>query len=178
MLDRVPDELVAGDTWQWTRELADYPAPTWTLTYYFENNVRKFNAVGTPSGTIHGFSIAAATTGGYASGRYKYLGRVTNGTQVFTVEEGWLDVALNPAADGVHDTRSWAVRTLEAIEATLENKASRDQLAMSVNGRSISTLRPSELMDWRTQLRAEVRAEQQAANGGKGRTIKARFARP
>ena len=32
-----PDTLRAGDTWKWTRTLADYPASAWTLKYRFKS---------------------------------------------------------------------------------------------------------------------------------------------
>jgi hypothetical protein len=149
----VPSQLIAGDLWQWTRELSDYPAGTWTLTYYFSNKDQSFSVAGTPAGVVHGFSIAAATTAGYKAGRYKYSGRVVNGASSFTIEEGWLEVAANPAASGNRDVRSFARRTLDAIEATLEGRATSDQLAMSVNGRSISRIPLEELIAWRDRLR-------------------------
>lgn len=176
--ENVPAELTAGDLWQWTRDLEDYPAGTWTLTYYFLNGEEKFSAAGTADGTTHSFSIAAATSADYKPGNYKYFGRVVNGSASYTVEEGWIEVLRNPAAAGNFDARSWARRTLDAIEATLEGKASSDQLAMSINGRSISKIPPRELMDWRDRLRAEVREEDQADNAGLGRNIRVRFARP
>jgi hypothetical protein len=178
--ENVPAALTAGDTWQWMRSLADYPAGTWTLTYYFENAYQKFSVAGVASGTDHSFTIAAATTAAYNPGRYKVRAQVVSGTTKYTLpdEEGWLDVERNPASSTAADPRSWARRTLDAIEATIEGRATQDQLAMSVAGRSISRIPPSELMDWRDRLRAEVRAEEQAENAGLGRNIRIRFARP
>jgi hypothetical protein len=178
--ENVPSSLVAGDLWQWTRSLADYPAGTWTLTYYFQNQSGAFSKAASASGTTHSVSIAAADTSAYKPGRYKYSARVASGLSVFTLEDegGWLDVEPNPASAGGADVRSWARRTLDAIEAALEGKASQDQLSMSVGGRSIARIPPKDLMDWRDRLRSEVRAEEQSETSGKGRVIKARFDRP
>jgi len=176
--EQVPPQFVAGDLWQWTREFPDYPAGTWTLTYYFENKDQAFSAAGSASGTTHSFSIAAATTAGYKPGRYKYRARAVNGSSIYTVDEGYAEVTRDPAAVGFSDTRSWARRTLEALEATLEGKASGDQLSMSIAGRSIARLQPKELLDWRDRLRAEVRAEDQGENAGLGRNIRVRFGSP
>src|SRR3954469_18224543 len=90
--DSLPSELIAGDTWQWTRSYGDYPAGTWTATIYFELPGSQFNAVATPSGTTHSFNISAATTLGKKAGHYKWWVRVTDGTTSTTVEEGWVDV--------------------------------------------------------------------------------------
>jgi hypothetical protein len=178
--ENVPSSLTVGDLWQWTRDLDDYPAGTWTLTYYFSNAFGSFSAAGSASGTTHSFSVAAATTATYTPGRYQVRARVVNGLSSFTLEdeEGWLDLERNPALAGATDVRSWARRTLDAIEAALEGKASQDQLSMSVGGRSIARIPPKDLMDWRDRLRSEVRAEEQSETSGKGRVIKARFDRP
>ena len=174
----VPQELTAGDTWEWTDDQPSYPRTTWTLTYYFEKKDKSFSVAGTGSAgaTTHNFSIAAVTTAGYPAGEYRYVARVTDGTTVRTVANGWTVVLVDPAAAGTHDHRSWAQRTLEALEATIEGRATTDQLSVSINGRSISRLTPTELMDWRNRLRAEVRAEEQGENAGVGRNIRVRFA--
>jgi len=46
-----PAALRSGDTWQWTRDLGDYPADAWTLTYYFRNATAHFDIVATADGT-------------------------------------------------------------------------------------------------------------------------------
>lgn len=175
--ENVPAELIAGDTWQWTRELSEYPAGTWTITYYFENKDQVFNAAASAVGTIHSVTIAAATTLGYKPGRYRWRARAESGGVKKTVESGWLEVQVDPAAAGTKDVRTQARRTLDAVEATLEGRASSDQLAMTLNGRSISRTPLRELREWRDQLRAEVRIEEQGSNAGLGRNIGVRFNR-
>lgn len=177
MIVTVPQELIAGDTWEWTDDQPNYPRPTWTLTYYFEKKDKTFSIAGTGTGSTHSFSIAASVTATYPPGEYRFVARVSDGTTFKTVANGWTSVQMDPAAAGIHDTRSWAQRTLEALEATLEGKATSDQLSISIQGRSISRMTPTELMDWRNRLRAEVRAEEQGNNAGLGRNIRVRFAR-
>jgi hypothetical protein len=173
----VPSELIAGDTWVWTRDLADYLAPTWVATIYFEFAGSQFSQAATGSGSTHTFTIAAATTALKKAGRYRWWIRATDGSTITTIEEGWTDVKPDPAATGTRDHRSWARRTLDAIEATLEGKASADQSAMTINGRSISRIPLVELREWRNELRNEVRTEEQGADAGHGRDIKVRFKR-
>lgn len=173
----VPSELIAGDTWAWSHSLADYPADTWTATVYFENQFQTFNAAGSASGSDHAFSIAAATTAAYKPGRYQWRLRVTDGTTVSTVASGWSEVKINPASAGARDVRSWARRTLEAVEAFLEGNATTAQASMALNGRSISRWSLAELTQWRSQLRQEVRTEEQGSRAGLGRNIKVRHVR-
>lgn len=175
--EKVPASLVAGDTWEWTKDLPDYPRTTWTATFYFENKDKTFSVTGTGSTSVHSFSIPAATTAGYPAGRYLYRLRVNDGTTYKAIEQGWVEVGVDPAAAGTRDIRSDARKMLDALNATLIGKASNDQLSMSIQGRSLSRMSPAELMDWRDRVRSEVRAEEQAASAGLGRNIRVRFGR-
>ena len=172
----VPAELIAGDTWAWTRDLTDYPAGTWTATVYFINRDAAFNVAGSASGTTHSFSIAAATTATYKPGRYVWSLRVTNGSTTTTVDDGAVEVQPNPAGQA-RDTRSWARRTLEAVECFLAGNATTAQASMTIRDRSISRWSLKELQDWRDKLRGEVRAEEQGESAGLGRDIRVRFRR-
>jgi hypothetical protein len=173
----IPAKLTAGDTWAFTFSHADYSAPTWSASIYFENAAATFSETATDSGSDHAFSVAAATTADKLAGRYRWSIRVTDGTDSYTVETGWVDVLTDPAAAGTHDPRSDARKLLDALNATLLGRATSDQLAMSINGRSISRTPLPELRQWRDQLRQEVRTEEQGENAGLGRNIKVRFGR-
>lgn len=174
---RPPSTLTAGDTWSWTSSLADYPAPAWGATVYFESADGSFNAAAIDSGNDHAFSIAAGTTASKKAGRYKWSIRVNDGTSYVTAEEGWTEVKTDPAAVGNRDPRTWAHRTLDAVEATLEGRATDGQLAHTIKDRSVSRIPIPELMQIRDRLRQEVRTEEQGSNAGLGRNIKTRFSR-
>jgi len=174
--DQVPAEVIAGDTWSWTRSFADYPAGTWALTYYFENKDGVFQATATPSGIDHAVTILASTTAGYKAGSYRWSARLSSAGVSITLETGWIKVKTDPAAAGKADPRGWARRTLEAIEAFLEGNATTAQAAMTLNGRSISRWSLNDLIAWRDKLRAEVRTEE-SSTSGTGRTIKLRMSR-
>lgn len=173
----IPAKLTAGDTWAFTFSHADYAAPTWDASIYFENAAATFSTTATDDGSDHAFSIAAATTAAKVAGRYKWSIRVTDGTDSYTVDTGWTEVIADPAATGTHDPRSDARKLLDALNATLLGRATSDQLAMSINGRSISRTPLPELRQWRDQLKQEVRTEEQGERAGLGRNIKVRFAR-
>ena len=172
-----PAQLVAGDTWRWTRDLADYPAGTWTLTYYFENKDKVISAAAAASGTTHSISVAGATTAGYPPGRYRVYARVTDGTIIETVpsETGWLDVLPDYAAAGVMDHRSWAQRTLDALRAAYEGRADTDQLSTSINGRAISRMSKRELREEIEALERRVQREIDAEAINQGQPAKNRL---
>tara|TARA_B110000438_G_scaffold193811_1_gene185394 strand:+ start:508 stop:777 length:270 start_codon:yes stop_codon:yes gene_type:complete len=63
------EKLTAGVTWKWEKNISDYPASEWTLTYY----LRKDGATATgyratADGDSYLVTVAAATTSGYAAG--------------------------------------------------------------------------------------------------------------
>jgi hypothetical protein len=169
---QIPATLIAGDTWRWTLDLSDYLAPTWVVTAYFTNSDGVFNSIGVASSTSHAFTIAAATTAQQKPGRYAWSLRAVSGSIVETVGDGgYLEVAPDPAGPK-RDTRSWARRTLEAIECFLAGNATTAQASMQLRDRSISRWSIKELNEWRDKLRGEVAGEDGAATGGRGRLIK------
>ena len=94
------------------------------------------------------------------------------------VDSGTFKVVKNLAAD-TSDPRTHARKVLDALEALIEGKASKDQQSYSIAGRSISRLSPGELLEWRDRYRVEVAAEARAEkikNGGMhAGIIKVRF---
>ena len=177
--DAVPAKFNAGDTWRWTRDLSDYPATTWSVTYYFENEARQFSQAATADGTSHAVVIAAATSADIPAGRYRWFARAVSGSISETIEgeDGWLEVLPNPAATGTRDHRTWARKALDALEAALLGNATADQLAVTINGRSISRIPLAEKTAWRDKLRTEVAAQEAGTNASKGRFIKVRLGR-
>jgi len=173
----IPASVTAGDTWTWDAEYSDYPSSTWSATAYFTNAAGSFSVSSSASGNGYTFAETATNTAALTAGRYRVTVRVTFGSYAFTAEEGWCEVVPNPASSVRTDPRSWARRTLDAVEAFLEGNASTAQQSMTIAGRSISRWSMIELMDWRDRLRAEVRAEEQGRSAGLGRDIKVRYGR-
>lgn len=171
----VPTELIVGDTWSWAESLSQYPASTWTLSFHFVNTTDAFSVTATASGDDYAVAVAAATTASESAGRYRWSARVTDGSTVTTVAQGWTEVKPNVTA--AQDARSQARITLDAINATLQGRATNDQLSVSINGRAISRTPVSELLAWRDQLTEEVRIEEEGVSAGVGRHIRTRLFR-
>lgn len=174
----IPTTLTSGDTWAWTADYGDYPAGTWTATAYFENSAQSFSVAASASGTTHAFAATATTTAAFVAGRYFVQVRVVNGATKHIAEVGWCEVKADPAASALVDHRSWARRTLDAIEAFLEGNATTAQQSIEVAGRSISRYPLPELLQLRAQLRGEVNIEERGATSGLGRNIKVRYGNP
>lgn len=176
-----PSELRSGDTWKWTKTLADYPASAWTLKYRFKNAAGGFEITASSSGDDYSVTVAASTTTGYAAGAYSWIAWVEGGSEKYTVDTG--TVTLNPdyrsgTATAALDDRTHAQIVLDAIEAVIEGRASKDQEEYMIAGRSIKRTPIASLLKLRQHYLAEVEAQkarEAIANGlGTGRRIQFR----
>lgn len=155
-----PQSFSRGDTVQWTKTLSDYPASLWALTYEFRGAASKTIAA-TASGDDYAVTIAASATATWNVGTYWWEAYVTKTTERFCVASGTLQVGVNFAdKDVVADHRSHAKKVLDAIEAVIENRATRDQMAYTIAGRSLQLTPLADLMTLRDRYRTEVQKEQ------------------
>ncbi len=159
----IPAQLQVGDTWQWTEGLPDYPASAgWALSfslYRYGQQVMKIEA--TVSGDDFSVSVPAATTAGKTAGEWQWTAYVTKGADRFTVETG--TVTLKPdlaAATQSSDLRSENEKILEALIATQQRRATKEQESMQIGGRSIKYLAPDDLEKMIGIYTYKVKAEQ------------------
>ena len=169
-----PLELVAGNSWKWTRDLSDFPASVWTLTYYFRNAANKFNAVASADGDTHSVSVAPATTAAYVAGTYTWEAYATDGTDRYLADSGSLVVTADLSVDEVNDLRSHWQIVLDNVEAVIQNRATKDQLSYSISGRSLQRMPIADLMDLYNKAKAEVLKveNQERARAGLGNASK------
>lgn len=169
-----PEALTAGDTVKWTRRvvvLGEHrdPADSWVLTYYITNANDNKSVVATDNGDgSHLVTIPAATTSKWAPGLYTWMGFVAKAAERFGIGHGTVCVEPDFATIDRRDARSWAKRTLDAIEAVMENKATADQSSMSIGGTTLSRMSWAEMMEARDRLRREFLAEERADRISKG----------
>lgn len=177
-----PLELRAGDTWEWRREdLADYPATSWTLTYRFKNQAGGFEVVAAADGAAHAVTVAAVTTAAFVPGTYAWAAQAVNGTTKRTVDTGTLRVLPNlfaGAAASASDQRTHAKKTLDAVEAVIEGRATLDQSEFQIGGRMLKRMPIADLLRFRAFYKNEVERElaaEKLANGlGVARRIQVR----
>lgn len=160
-----PAALRAGDTWKWTKTLGDYPASApWTLKYRFKNAQGGFEITASASGDDHGVTVAATTSAGYRAGHYDWMAWVEGGSsEKYTVDTGTFEVLENfrsgTSADQPYDGRSHARIVLDAIEAVIQNRATLDQEAYEIAGRSLKRTPLADLLKMRQHYKAEVASE-------------------
>ena len=155
-----PTELRAGDTWKWTRSLSDYPASIWTLTYVLVQAAVQKSITASASGDDFSVSVAKATTAAYAEGLWSWVAQVANGTERYTVDSGSINVLPDLATKSTgYDARTHARIVLDAIEAVIENRASKDQERYMIAGRELWRTPIPMLLKLRQTYRAEVKAQ-------------------
>ncbi|MDT0499701.1 MULTISPECIES: hypothetical protein [unclassified Halomonas] len=176
-MPHIPDSLTAGTTLALTVAHTAYPPPGWSLTLLLRGPDQR-DLSSTPDGTVHAFSATAADTAGWPAGAYWYSLRATDGTEVHEIESGTLTVAPDLAAVSAdHDGRTHAEKVLDAIEAVIEGRASKDQDSYRINNRELRRTSVSQLLKLRDVYRQEVRRARAAKRGRNtlGRQILARF---
>ena len=177
-----PDTLRAGDTWKWTRTLADYPASAWTLKYRFKSAAGGFEITATASGDSYAITVAASTSAAYASGLYTWIAWVEGGTsEKYTVDSGVVEIDpdyRSGTATSALDDRSHARKTLAAIETWIESR-NPGVSEYEIAGRRMKYIPITDLLKMRAHYKAEVAAEDAAEairNGtGTGRRIQFRI---
>jgi hypothetical protein len=173
-----PTQIRVGDTLEWTKSLSDYPATLWTLKYAFRNASNSFDITASADGTDHSVSVAAATTSAYVAGEYTWVGYVLDiatGLERHTVSSGNATVNPDLAVAGAVDGRTYAKRTLDAIQAVIENRASIDQQSYTIHDRQLSRMSVDDLFRFREQFKGEVAAEEAAQSGVSAKRISTVF---
>lgn len=185
--DAEPRAVTQGETALWQRVLADYPAGTWSLNYVFLGPAR-ITINGTTNGTAHELNVPAATTANWAPGRYSVSARVSDGTTVSAITPRFptIEILEDPATANIPaadvDVRTWARRTLEAVETALSTLATKTVSVAMVNGTSYTLQDLEALRKFRATLAAEVANEEEASAAAAGvpsrRLVYTRFTTP
>ncbi len=172
-----PTQVTAGDTIQWKKTVADYPASEgWTLSYALLNASNKITISTSASGSDHSVTVAAATSASWVAGTYQWQSYVTNGSgERHNVGAGTVTILPNFASKTASDQRSWVKRTLDNVEAVIENRATVDQMAYTIEGRSLQRMAIAELLTFRDRFAAMYKQELAAENLGNGLSGKNRI---
>ena len=177
-----PARFQAGNTFTWTKDLSDFPAPDWVLTYQLRG-AQTISITATQSGstTAHLVEVSAATTANWTAGTYSVAGYVSALSSRFQIYSGSLVIEPDIAtAASDYDGRTMAAKVVAALESVALNRASREEISY-VNGLGISVQKMSHqeiiaaLSYWRGRLSDEQAAEAAAQGRATGRRILTRF---
>ena len=182
---REPLSLIAGDTVKFYAASVDktnFPlGGGWTVNADLIGQSTVLNDVAaTETDGEYLVTFTAVQTATLAAGNYTLVMSVTDGTDRYTTYSQSATIEANlAAAASATDTRSHARKVLDAIEAVLENRATKDQESYTIKDRSLTRMSVEDLMMFRDRYKAEVaredRAERIAQGLGTSAKIKVRF---
>lgn len=153
---QVPDDLIAGDSWQFDLTFGDYPASGgWAATAYFRGK-GTLDIAATADGDTFEFRKAGTATATVATGVYRYFVKVTDGTDTFTVDQGEIEVLPNAATATATQLQTHAEKALALVEALLEGRFVDGTEAAQILGRSWQNIPADKLLKIRAAYRAEV----------------------
>ena len=161
---REPFSLVIGDRWTWKKDdFTDYPSSAYTLKYSFRLDgagATEIQITASANGTAFKIEVGASTTANYTAGNYQWQSYLTRNSdsERITIDSGYIEVRPNRDL-ATTDPRSHYKIVLDAVEAVLEKRATKDQEAYSINGRSLTRTSIEELMKLRDTYRGKYVAE-------------------
>jgi hypothetical protein len=170
-----PRVLVEGDRITWKRSDlgSDYSPALYTLKYSarLENTTTdtKIDITASASGNDFVITVPAATSGQWAIGRYHwqaYIERNSDNERI-TVDSGQFEVKANRATEA-GDPRGHVKKVLDAIEAVIENRATKGQESYAIAGRSLARTPIADLLLLRDKYSREFDSMAKAARIAKG----------
>ncbi len=181
-----PLSFHAGTTVKWKRtDLADFPAPTWTLNYFLQKDGTKIDFASSQDGSTanHSISLAHSTTAAYTVGIYHWIVEARDGTSVYIVDSGIMEIKTDFAEQGSgYDDRTVAKKMVDAYETLFTNQISNstlEQLSYSIAGRSISKLSAGQIREeyhrWKRIYQQELDVERINNGLGTSKKILTRF---
>ena len=180
-----PLEIVVGDRVQFRRtDLGtDYPNDEYTATYVARitgGGANEITLTGTAYNDDYLFTVSSVTSADFEPGYYHWQLEIVrdSDSERIVIDRGTftsiVDLDVNQS-----DPRTHAEIMVDKIETVLQGRADADVLSYSINGRSLSKMSPTELVQWRDyykrELLMEKRKERIRRNLPSGATIVARF---
>lgn len=160
------DQLVAGDTLNFTTAAGDYPASAgWSLVYKLipRTSGSVITITSSASGDDHLVQAAPATTAGWAAGTYSWACYATKSGERQTLQQGTCVVLPDPGVVTTLDTRTTARKALDAVNTALESYGNKAYLQeFEINGRRQRFNNPADFLTFRSKLMAEVAREDNA----------------
>ena len=149
-----------------------------TAIYTISGQNGSATITGTYSGGTWTFTLTAAQNT-LAAGTYTLFGYISDGTNKYEIYSGTLQVQQSLVTAAQTDARSHVKKVLDAIEAVIERRATKEQESTQLpNGVAISLLGPNDLVKWHENYSYKYQQEkdtERVRNGGSRRKILVQF---
>lgn len=154
---QIPRLFTVNDTVSWTESWADYPATLFTLTLTLVSTSGKKSITATADGDDHAFTLDAS---GLSAGRYDYQLVATGDGYRQVIDRSYVTVQPDLGDADTFDGRSHVKKVLDALEAVLENRASKSQLVNKFDGVDIQYMDHEQISKLRDKYKEKYFAEQ------------------
>ncbi len=175
---QIPKKFTVGDTLSWEENWSDYPATIYTLTLVLISESGKNVFTATSDGDSHKFTVDAS---GLTAGRYDFQLKAIGDGFRSAIDRGFVTVLADLAVADNFDGRDWLDKSIEALEASIEGRASYVQLRQEFDGRSVENMSQLDQMDLLDRFYKKRAARKRGQRVKKGlspfRQIKAGFTR-
>jgi hypothetical protein len=177
-----PTAMFIADSLAWNKELEDFSAAAWVLTYRVlpQTTGTAITLTAAASGATHQIRLASGATAAFVAADYWMLGSVRSnaGDERFQVYAGPLTIKANPATATTFDGRTYLQRILALLETSITaNEAPRNVIRYSYGGVTSEIRTLEDALKARQILLAAI-ANEAAATLGQQRRILTRFRLP
>lgn len=169
MRQGIPAFFAIGDTVDWEDAFADadgadYAAQGYALSYVFVKSGLQKTVSGSIVSGVYNTTITAAVSATFTAGTYSYQAYVTSGSIRRCVASGTIEARANFSTQtSGYDFRSHAQKMVDAIEALIEGRATKDQEQLTHGSVSISKIPFPELIRIRDLYKAELSLDAEKA---------------
>jgi len=143
----IPKEIYAGGTYYWIEQVDEYPASSYSLKIILRNGEQKIEINTTSSGNNYEVNISNSQSASWIAGEYECVYYFYNSSEHKFVNAGYIKILPNILTNS---NKLKEEIVLEAIEAAIERRATKEQLSYSINGRSLQYMSLEELIKARS----------------------------
>lgn len=173
----IPQKFRAGDNLLFTESLEDYPASIYNLTYTLINAFHKLTLVATASDDDFIVSLSPTETENFNMGDYAYIAHVTKLGEKKEVLNGNISILPNLSNIENLDTRTFAQKMVERIEAVLSGEGTIEQKQYTINGRTLISRELTELQEMRQKYKLEINKDESKTNSKKRKNMHSLYTR-
>ncbi len=179
-LSQMPDEIRLGDTLEVLFCFGDFKASDgWVVTVYWKGSTTDYSKLTTADGDNHLLTLSSTETNTNLKVEdMSWQAKAALGGEVFTADYGTQMGLVNFTEAGASDQRSQNQKTLDAITAVIENRASTDQQEYTIKDRQLKRMDIEDLLNFQAIYENRVKQEKRREKGQGTPLIKVRFQAP
>ena len=157
----IPSQITSGMKVTWTVSNSDYKASDgYVLKYVLINSASKYTITATASGDDHLITLASATTATYTAGIYTAKSYFEKTAEKYEYRTEQVEIIPDFTATSTYDTRSFAKKSLDILEAVISGSAGKLEMEYEIEGRRLVKMSVSDRIKWRDYFKSEYELEQ------------------